>query len=350
MGLPVVGRVQDKCPDSLTNVLFLGKCYGRLKLEVVPQDCVTYPARFGKNRSDSMNRPLVTAPRFMISDHALPWLLPLLAMLLVFALYPFFYNIWLSFHEFVPRKRALEFVGFENWAKLFDDSRMWGALSITLLYTAGCLLIQLVLGLGIALLLDSDDPGYGFLRAMLTLTLVIPPAVTGMMFLLLEDAQFGLITYMLDQLGVLHHIGSILGNPATALIGVMLADIWQWTPFMVLIFLAGLRAMPQEPFESAVIDGASNWQIFRRLTLPMLGKVIAIAVLIRGIDLFRTFDYIYVMTSGGPGTATYTLSLYAWQQTFTFIKWGYGATISLFTLLVILVVANIFVLLTRLRW
>ena len=115
------------------------------------------------------------APRLLISDHALPWLAPLLAILIVFALYPFFYNIWLSFHEFVPRKRALEFVGTANWEKLFADSRMWGALGITLLYTAVCLVVQLVLGMAIALLLDSDDPGFGFLRGVLTLTLVIPP-------------------------------------------------------------------------------------------------------------------------------------------------------------------------------
>ncbi|MFK8079929.1 MAG: carbohydrate ABC transporter permease [Granulosicoccus sp.] len=292
---------------------------------------------------------VLTAPRFMLSDHALPWLAPLLALLVVFALFPFFYNIWLSFHEFVPRKRALEYVGTANWEKLFADTRLWGALLTTLAYMAFCLIVQLVLGLGIALLLDSDDPGFGFLRGVLTLTLVIPPAITGMMFLLLEDAQFGVFTYALQQLGVLG-TAPILGTASTALFGVMIADIWQWTPFMVLIFLAGLRAMPTEPFESALIDGASNWQIFRRLTLPMLGKVIAIAVLIRGIDLFRTFDYVYVMTSGGPGTSTYTLSLYAWQQTFSFLNWGYGATISLFSLFVILIVANVFVALTKLRW
>ena len=169
-------------------------------------------------------QPGLKAPRFMLSDHALPWLAPLLAILLVFALYPFFYNIWLSFHEFVPRKRALEFVGTANWVKLFGDARMWGELGITLLYTAVCLVVQLVLGLGIALLLDSDDPGFGFLRGVLTLTLVIPPAITGMMFLLLEDAQFGIFTYALQQLGVLG-TSPILGNSSTALMGVMLADI-----------------------------------------------------------------------------------------------------------------------------
>lgn len=289
-------------------------------------------------------------PRRYISENPWLWLSPLIAILLIFALYPFFYNIWLSFHEFVPRERGLAYVGLDNWQKLFADPRMWGALWVTLAYTGICLAIQLVLGMGIALLLDSDDAGFGILRGILTLTLVIPPAITGMMFLLMEDAQFGLIPYVLRWLGLMDAGGTILADPSRALAGVMLADIWQWTPFMVLIFVAGLRALPRDPFESAMIDGASAWQIFTRLTLPMMGKVIAIAVLIRGIDLFRTFDYVYVMTSGGPGTATYTLSLYAWQQTFSFIKWGYGASISLFALFIILVVANLFVAATKLRW
>lgn len=288
--------------------------------------------------------------RRYLTDSPWIWLAPLILMLAVFALYPLFYNIWLSFHEFVPRRRSLEYVGFENWQTLFDDPRMWGALWVTLAYTSICLAIQLVLGMGIALLLDSDDPSFGILRAILTCTLVIPPAITGMMFLLLEDAQFGLIPFTLRALGIMEQTGTILSNPDRALAGVMLADIWQWTPFMVLIFVAGLRSLPRDPFESAMIDGANAFQVFWRLTLPMMSKVIAIAVLIRGIDLFRTFDYVYVMTSGGPGTATYTLSLYAWEQTFSFIKWGYGASISLFALFIIVLVANIFVYFTRLRW
>ena len=137
---------------------------------------------------------------------------------------------------------------------------------------------------------------------------------------------------------------------STALAGVLLAEVWQWTPFMVLILLAGLRALPTEPFEAAHIDGASAFQTFRRLTLPMMSKVIAIAVLIRGMDLFRAFDYVFVMTSGGPGTATYTLSLYAWQQTFSFVKWGYGATLSLVTLGIVLVLANLFIWLAKVKW
>lgn len=289
-------------------------------------------------------------PRVLTSDHPLPWVFPMVAMLLVFTIYPLFYNIWLSFHEYAPMRRRLEWVGGENWATLWADERFWTSLQITMIYFSVVLAIEVVLGMAIALLLDSDAPGYGFLRAVMTLTLVIPPAVTGMMFLLMQDAQFGVITYVLQSLGILDGQSPILSTPSTALMGVMLADVWQWTPFMVLIFLAGLRSLPPEPYEAALLDGASGWQIFRRITLPLMSKVIAVAVLIRGIDLFRVFDYVFVMTSGGPGTSTYTVSLYAWQQTFSFIKWGYGATISLVMLAIVIALANLFIWKAKVRW
>jgi multiple sugar transport system permease protein len=288
--------------------------------------------------------------RFVVSDHPLPWLLPLVAILLVFTVYPLIYNIWLSFHEYVPRKRALEYVGTRNWVQLWNDARFWQSLTITFIYLAVALAFELVLGMAIALLLDNDGFGFGFLRGVLTMTLVIPPAIAGMMFLLMQDPQFGVISYFLQWIGLLDPARPILATASTALAGVLLPEIWQWTPFMVLIFLAGLRALPREPYEAAMIDGASSLQIFRRITLPMMAKVIAIAVLIRGIDLFRVFDYVFVMTSGGPGTSTYTLSLYAWQQTFSFVKWGYGATLSLVTLAIILAVASLFIKVAKVRW
>lgn len=227
--------------------------------------------------------------RFVVSDHPLPWLLPLVAILLVFTVYPLIYNIWLSFHEYVPRKRALEYVGTQNWVQLWNDARFWQSLTITFIYFAVALAFELVLGMAIALLLDNDGFGFGFLRGVLTMTLVIPPAIAGMMFLLMQDPQFGVISYFLQWIGLLDPARPILATASTALAGVLLPEIWQWTPFMVLIFLAGLRALPREPYEAAMIDGASSLQIFRRITLPMMAKVIAIAVLIRGIDLFRGF-------------------------------------------------------------
>ncbi len=297
-----------------------------------------------------MTLPNQGIKRILTGDSALPWLAPLLAMLVVFTIYPLIYNIWLSFHEYAPFRRRVEPVGTDNWQALFSDERFWDSLSVTFTYFGVVLIIQVVLGMAIALLLDSEQKGFGVLRALLTLTLVIPPAITGMMFLLIEDPEFGVLTWLLESLGILDGTQPILATGSTALMGVMLADIWQWTPFMVLIFLAGLRSLPPEPYEAAMLDGASSWQTFRRITLPLMGKVIAVAVLIRGIDLFRIFDYMFVMTSGGPGTSTYTLSLYAWQQTFSFIKWGYGATISLVSLILILVIANLFIWVARVRW
>jgi len=280
----------------------------------------------------------------------LPWLAPLIAMLTVFTIYPLIYNIWLSFHEYAPFKRSLVYVGWENWSTLMSDDRFWESLIVTFTYFFVVLTVELVLGMLLALLLDSDEPGFGLLRALLTLTLVVPPAITGMMFLLIQDPEFGVLSYVLEQVGIIDSTTPILATGSTALLGVMLADLWQWTPFMVLIFLAGLRSLPPEPYEAAMLDGASGVQIFRRITLPLMSKVIAVAVLIRGIDIFRVFDYVFVMTSGGPGTATYTVSLYAWQQTFSFIKWGYGATISLVTLFLILAIANLFIWRAKVRW
>jgi len=289
-------------------------------------------------------------PRFMISEHPFPWLFPLIAMLLVFAVFPLAYNIYLSFHEFAIFKRSLVFVGWENWLKLFSDTRLYNALVINITYTVVCLTVQLVLGFLIALLLDTDEKGFGVMRALFSLALVIPPAVTGMMFKMMEDPQFGMIAWALEKLHILSREVPILATSELALAGVMIADIWQWTPFITLIFLAGMRGLPKEPFESAVIDGASQWKITTRFTIPMLSKVIAVAVLIRGIDLFRTFDYIYVMTSGGPGIQTYTLSFYTWKQFATSLKWGYGATLSLLALIIINVAATVLIKLAKIKW
>ena len=288
-------------------------------------------------------------PRFLTADHPLPWLTPLIAMLLAFGIYPLCYSVWLSLHEYSRYTRRYTFVGGKEWVGAWNDGRMWHALEITLIYTLVCLVLQIIVGMAIALLLDHDRPGYGLLRALMTLPLVVPPAVTGLMFLLMEDNQFGVLSYYLVNLGLIDPTHPILGTPGLALPGIMLADIWQWTPFMVLIFMAGLRSLPKEPFEAAAIDGATAVQAFRHLTLPMLSKVIAIAVLIRGIDLFRIYDYVYVMTGGGPGTETETLSFYA-GRSFGVANFPYAATLSLITLLVLNLIATLFVRLARVRF
>jgi multiple sugar transport system permease protein len=278
----------------------------------------------------------------MTSEHPLPWLLPASALMVIFGLYPLLYAIWLSLQRKHPVTRKLAFSPGYNWAKIFGDERVWNALFNTFVYTSVALLFQLVLGMLIALLLDSDRKGYGFLRALMTLPLVVPPAVTAMMFLLMLNGSFGVVSAGFYATGLLAPNHVILGRSSTAMAGVLLAEIWQWTPFMVLIMLAGLRSLPKEPFEAAAIDGATPVQAFFKLTLPMMSKVIAIAVLIRGIDLFRAFDYVKVMTDSGPGTATETMTSYAGRIYFGNADFPYASTIALMTLILVIVVSTLF--------
>ena len=289
-------------------------------------------------------------PRWLTSEHPLPWLFPCVAILFVFGLYPVFYSLWLTFFKRNPATRVEKFDPLWNWSKLAADERVWDAVQITLTYTFAALALQLVLGMLIALLLDCDRKGFGVLRALMTLPLVVPPAVTGMMFLLMYDGSFGVISHTLYDLGIISKDAPLLVNRSTALFAVILVDVWQWTPFMVLIMLAGLRALPRDPFEAAAIDGATDIQAFFKLTLPMMSKIIALAVLIRGVDLFRVFDYVKVMTDSGPGTATETLTAYAGTVYFKSANFPYASTVAIFTLLVVLIVANIFIKIFKVRF
>lgn len=305
-------------------------------------------------------------PRWFTSEHPLPWLLPASALMIALGIYPLLYAIWLSLHRVPAGRRVMVFDPLFNWSRLFSDPNMVTAFVNTFVYTFVALALQLVLGMAIALLLDSDRRGYGFLRGLMTLPLVMPPAVTAMMFLLMLNGSFGVLAHGLFAIGVLDPtqppllangnapfaitlFGETVKILPLAMMGVIMADVWQWTPFMVLIMLAGLRSLPKEPYEAAAIDGANAWQMFVKLTLPMMSKVIAIAVLIRGIDLFRTVDYIHVMTSRGPGTATLTLPTYATQEAFTKGVFNYASTIALVTLIVIILTSTLFMKIFRVK-
>lgn len=289
-------------------------------------------------------------PRFLTSEHPFPWLAPITAVLLIFGVYPLLYALWLSLHKRNPATRISLWDPAYNWLKIFGDDRMWGAVGHTYLYTIVAIVIELVLGLLIALLLDTDRKGYGILRALMTLPLVVPPAVTGMMFLLMMDGSFGVLSRGLYATGILSPSQPILASSGTALMGILVTDVWQWTPFMVLIMMAGLRALPKDPYEAAAIDGATPVQAFFKLTLPMLSKIIAIAVLIRGVDLFRIYDYVKVMTEGGPGTATETLTAYAGTIYFKNADFPYASTIALATLILVVATSSVFIKIFKVKF
>lgn len=283
-------------------------------------------------------------------ERAYIWLLPGVLLLLVYSIYPLLYNLWTSFYKFDPLIRDFVWVGGDNWSSLVTDGRALNAVRVTLTFGLLALAIELVLGLAIASLLDSGVYGGGLWQTMLILPMVTPPAVVGLIFRLLEHSEFGVISWLLYGSGLLTKQEPLLGGTGQyALVGVLLADIWQWTPFCILILLAGLKALPTEPLEAAQVDGANSWQKFWYVKIPLLQNVLAVVILFRIIDLYRMFDYVYIMTSGGPGQRTETISYYAYQ-TYVFINWGYTATLGVAILVVIWLTAFLYTRVFRVEW
>jgi multiple sugar transport system permease protein len=294
--------------------------------------------------------------RFISSDRVWVWLLPVVLLLLAIGIYPFLYNIWNSFREFNPMTGRIEPVGLENWQRLVSEivepsGRVRGALWTTAVYVISALAIEFVLGLGIAVLLNSGVWLAGLWQALLILPMVVPPTVAAVMFKVLENPDYGALAYYLQQAGITDKVEPLLGGTGKyALQAVLIPDIWQWTPFFILILLAGLKAIPHEPLEASQVDGASAWQTFWLVTLPMLRPMIAVAVLFRLVDLLKVFDYIFVLTSGGPGTRTEVISFYAYQRSFTTIEWGYGSVLGLLIFVLAIAVASLFVRVFKVGW
>jgi multiple sugar transport system permease protein len=204
--------------------------------------------------------------------------------------------------------------------------------------------LQLVLGMGIALLLQRQVVAQGLIRTALLLPMMTTPVVVGLIWRFMFNPTQGIVNYLLGLIGIPGP--NWLGGLQTGLLSVMIADIWEWTPFMVLILLAALQTLPQEPYEAAAIDGASTWQTFLHITLPLLRPTIVVAVLLRAIDSFKTFDLVYVMTNGGPGTSTETLSFYTYKWGFKFFQMGYASALSFVMLIMVIIFANILILAT----
>jgi multiple sugar transport system permease protein len=217
---------------------------------------------------------------------------------------------------------------------LFSDQFFLSALSHTFEYAAIALTIEFLLGLALAMLLHGTIRGRNLFRALLLVPLMLAPVVVGVIWRLMLNSNFGALNGTLKRFGFHAEALTWTASPKLAMASVIIADVWQWTPFMFLILLAGLQAIPQEPYEAALVDGSTAWQTFRYVTLPLLKPAILIALLLRTMDLLRVFDHIFILTEGGPGFATETLSLYIYRTAFRFSNFGYAAAMS-FVLLVL---------------
>lgn len=228
-------------------------------------------------------------------------------------------------------------VGFDNYLRLWSDEQFLNSLWVTVRFVALSVSVETVLGLALALFCLREFTGIRLLRTVLIIPMVITPVVVAIVFRLIYASDVGMITVLSQAMGGSQ--AEILGDPTKAFLGIVALDIWEWTPLMFLILLAGLQSLLQEPFEAARVDGASAWRIFVDITLPMLRPVLAIGIVLRTIDAFGTFDQVFVLTRGGPGEATRLVSLFGYDTSFKFQQTGYAAAMFVTIGLIVLALA-----------
>ena len=267
-------------------------------------------------------------------------LTPALAVLLSLSIYPLIYSITISLQR--ETADGIKWT-LANFTRLGSDSFFLTAMAHTFVYAAATLVLEFSIGLGLALLLNTQMRGRGFFRATLLVPMMLPTVVVGVVWRLMLNANFGAINGTLKEFGLNTESLTWTASPRLAFLSVIVVDVWQWTPFVFLVLLAGLQAIPQEPYEAALIDGSSRWQTFRYVTLPLLKPAILIALLLRTMDLLRVFDQIFILTEGGPGFATETISLYIYRTAFRFFDFGYAAAMSFVLLALTNVISTIYI-------
>lgn len=272
------------------------------------------------------------------------FLVPLVVLLVGLTLYPVGYSIYTSFTNLHLARPNLpiRFVGFDHYVAMFGNELFWITLRNTLTMVGGAVAAQFLFGFGLALLLDRELPGIGIIRTILLLPLMVTPVVAALVWSLMLNPSTGVFNYLLILAGW-PNPPVWLGNGTLAMIAIILVDAWQWTPFVMLLLLAGLQGIPKEFYEAAELDGATFVQRVRYIILPVLKPLIGVVLLLRVMDAFKIFDKIYILTAGGPGSATETVAFHAYRQGFGFFRMGYASAISMVLLVVVLVVSIILI-------
>ncbi len=261
------------------------------------------------------------------------FLLPGIALVLIFNFFPFVNTILLSFKNAKLILPEETFSGINNYNVILTNSRFWYSVFITLLYTFVSVLLETVLGLGLGLMMNRLTPRSSFIRILILIPWTIPTVVTARIWQWMFDYNLGIINYIFEII----KIGRInwLGEPSLAFLSIVIADVWKTAPFVAIIVLAGLSAIPQDIYQASIVDGANSWQRFHFIVFPLLLPILGVAVLFRTIDAMRIFDLVYVLTGGGPGGSTETLSIYAYKLFFYKGDFGQGAATSVIILLLV---------------
>jgi len=266
---------------------------------------------------------------------------PAMLLLLAMSVFPLLWALSLSFTNYSATGSApAEFVGFANYAEILTSEAVRRRALTTLVYVVGAVTLQTVLGFGIAYLISRRTRGRGLLTTLFLVPMMLSPVVVGLFWRFMLDAQFGVVNSMLGSLGI--EPVEWLTRQETAMVSLIVVDTWQWTPFIMLIALAGLTAVPRYLYEAASIDRASEWFRFRNITLPLVWPLLLIAVMFRAIEAFRLFDLVYILTNGGPGVSTETLSFHVNKVAFLGFNTGTASAYGILMVVVVIVLAQIY--------
>jgi multiple sugar transport system permease protein len=272
----------------------------------------------------------------------LPWVLvlPCVILLFIIGIGPLSYVLVLAFSKFTPGA-PLEFAGLQNFVRAFQSSRFWHGISITLWFVLFSVGVQLFLGFITALSLQRVHRRFRQVAmALMLVPMMIAPTVVGVLWKMVFKARYGAFNYLLETLFGING-PDWLADRTAALAGLLIADIWQWTPFMTILLLAGLHSLSQEIYEASYVDGSTRWQVFKNMTIPLMKPFIFLAVFLRMIDAWKTFDLVFGITRGGPGDYTESIAWYTYKVGFTYFDQGYAAALSVIQLLIIIVLGKI---------
>ncbi|MBZ9719284.1 sugar ABC transporter permease [Mesorhizobium sp. AD1-1] len=268
-------------------------------------------------------------------------LTPAFVLMNVVGFFPMVYSLYISLTDYNPSHGGIaRFVGLGNYAKAFFDLQYWHALGLTFVFVTLSVTSSLILAVLLSLLFNMRYPGFFLLRTIILIPMLITPIAVGIVWRVMMMPDLGVLNYILTVIGLQPQLWT--SSSSTALLSIVLVDIWQWTPFMFLIVFAGISSLPKSPFEAAAIDGAGAIRVFFSITLPLLKPVIVIATLLRIVDAFRTYDAAFIMTRGGPDFATDLVSVYLQRVNFRVFDLGYGSALSWITLVILTVIILIF--------
>jgi len=267
--------------------------------------------------------------------------IPVVIFVLCLAIFPLVFSIYISFGQWLPGTAGIQFTGIRNYQLLFSDPRFINALRLSFIYVASAVALQLTIGIVLAMFLQKDLSGKNFFRVSFMLPMLLSPVAVSYAWKMIYDYSRGPLNFFIGLAGI--EPIEWVGRSTTAVLSLVIVDVWQWTPFMVLTILAAFEALPEELFEAAVVDGGTPFTIFRVIALPLALPVIVTIVFLRVIDAFKVFDTVYILTGGGPGTASEMLNFYIYVKGFRAFDLGYGSAMSWVQLAIIIALFTFFI-------